>query len=110
VRQVFTEAQRAATENSRRAKYVKLRHIQEACLPEQWRDPSLKKGPVRGLEDFDENDFNEEVGLCLARILTTRKGEPKGEQSLKFLWNFLRHANEQGMGGELIWKVPIMKS
>jgi condensin complex subunit 3 len=47
-------------------------------------------------EDFDEEDFNTEVGRCVVRILGIKKSEPVGDRLIRFLGLFLKYASEKG--------------
>ena len=48
-------------------------------------------------EEFGEEDFNEEVGRCVLRVLTVKKSEPVGDRIVKFLGLFLSYASEKGV-------------
>jgi condensin complex subunit 3 len=95
VAQVFGDAQK--TTATQRKLVVNLRKIQEACCYEP---PTTSKGGKKGKgevqEDFDEEDFNTEVGRCVTRILGIKKSEPVGDRLIRFLGLFLKYASEKG--------------
>lgn len=86
---VFGEVHRSNT--GHRKLVVVLRKIQEVCCYEP-----VKPGKQSSHEDFDENDFNEEVSRCMLRILTVKKSEPEGDRIVKFLGLFLKYTTELG--------------
>ncbi len=86
---VFGEVHRSNT--GHRKLVVVLRKIQEVCCYEP-----AKPRNQSSHEDFDENDFNEEVARCLLRILTVKKSEPEGDRIVKFLGLFLKYATDLG--------------
>ena len=107
---IFASAQRDTT--TQRKLVVSLRKIQEACCYEPVRpQPSKqrkkgKKVGERGLDgeedeeeeqSFGEEQFNDEVGRCVLRVLTVKKSEPVGDRVVKFLGLFLNYASEKGM-------------
>lgn len=95
IAQVFGDAQK--TTATQRKLVVNLRKIQEACCfepPETGK--TGKKGSEEVKEDFDEEEFNTEVGRCVLRILGVKKSEPVGDRVLRFLGLFLKHASEKG--------------
>jgi condensin complex subunit 3 len=93
---VFGDAQK--TTATQRKLVVNLRKIQEACCyePPTANDKSGKKGRGEVQEDFDEEDFNTEVGRCVTRILGIKKSEPVGDRLIRFLGLFLKYASEKG--------------
>lgn len=92
---IFAEAQRNAS--SQRKLVVRLRGIQENCCYEVPRPQKKGKKTTREDEDdFDENDFNHEIGRCVARILPIKKSEPVGDRIVRFLGLFLKLASERG--------------
>jgi condensin complex subunit 3 len=96
VAQVFGDAQK--TTATQRKLVVNLRKIQEACCyePPTTNDKGGKKGKGEVQEDFDEEDFNTEVGRCVVRILGIKKSEPVGDRLIRFLGLFLKYASEKG--------------
>ncbi|KAK8153831.1 nuclear condensing complex subunit [Phyllosticta citrichinensis] len=86
---VFGEAQRTTATNRKLA--VQLRKIQEACAYE----PVNPKKQQALDEDFDVDDFNNEVGRCLLRVLPVKKSEPVGDRIIKFVGIFLKYAKEK---------------
>jgi condensin complex subunit 3 len=86
---VFSDAQRGAA--TQRKSVVTLRKVQEACCYE-----SAKPRKNALDQDYDETEFNEEVGRCGLRILGIRKAEPIGDRLIKFLVSFLKHSSEKG--------------
>lgn len=70
---------------------VTLRKVQEACCYE-----SAKPRKNALEQDYDESEFNEEVGRCALRLLGIRKAEPVGDRLIKFLVLFLKHSSEKG--------------
>ena len=104
---IFANAQRDTT--TQRKLVVSLRKVQEACCYEPVKPQKHKKKSKAGRgglgadnseddgEDaFGEQDFNEEVGRCVLRVLTVRKSEPVGDRIVKFLGLFLNYASEKG--------------
>jgi condensin complex subunit 3 len=95
VAQVFGDAQK--TTATQRKLVVNLRKIQEVCCYEP---PTTNKGGKKGKdevqEDFDEEEFNTEVGRCVVRILCIKKSEPVGDRLIRFLGLFLKFASEKG--------------
>jgi condensin complex subunit 3 len=87
---VFGDAQRGNA--TQRKSVVTLRKLQEICCyePTKPRKHALD-------QEYEETDFNEEVGRCLLRILGIRKSEPVGDRLIKFLGLFLKHASEKGL-------------
>lgn len=85
---IFFDAQRTTV--SHRKLVVNLRKIQEACCYE----PTDAKKRT-GAEDFDEEQFNYEVGRCVLRIMPVKKSENVGEKVIKFFGLFLRYVNEK---------------
>ncbi|KAH3941212.1 hypothetical protein HBH53_205260 [Parastagonospora nodorum] len=94
IAQVFGDAQK--TTATQRKLVVNLRKIQEACCYEP---PTTAKGgkkaPGEVDDDFDEEDFNTEVGRCVIRILGIKKSEPVGDRLIRFLGLFLKFAAEK---------------
>ena len=112
---IFANAQRDTT--TQRKLVVSLRKIQEACCyepvqpqPSKQRRRGKKVGERRGRDEGDleveeeeekeealgEEQFNEEVGRCVLRVLTVKKSEPVGDRVVKFLGLFLSYASEKG--------------
>jgi condensin complex subunit 3 len=91
--QVFKDAQR--TTATQRKLAINLRKIQEACC---FVAPAGKKKKADE-EDFDENEFNDEVVRCVVRVLNVKKGEPVGDRIIRFLGVFLKYATDKGMFG-----------
>jgi condensin complex subunit 3 len=87
--QHFADAQKAPATQRKLA--VSLRKVQEICCYEPAK-------PYKNAfeEDYDENDFNEEVGRCVLRILAIKKSEPVGDRLVRFLGLFLKHASDKG--------------
>jgi condensin complex subunit 3 len=94
VAQVFGDAQK--TTATQRKLVVNLRKIQEACCYEPPTTNKGKKGKDEVQEDFDEEEFNTEVGRCVVRILSIKKSEPVGDRLIRFLGLFLKFAQEKG--------------
>ncbi|KAK8229188.1 nuclear condensing complex subunit [Phyllosticta capitalensis] len=86
---IFGEAQR--TTATARKLAVQLRKIQEACAYE----PVNSKKQQALDEDFDVDDFNNEVSRCLLRVLPVKKSEPVGDRIIKFVGIFLKYAKER---------------
>lgn len=103
---IFANAQRDTT--TQRKLVVSLRKVQEACCYEPVKQQKYKKskaerggngagaGEGEGEDASGEEDFNEEVGRCVLRVLTVRKSEPVGDRTVKFLGLFLNYASEKG--------------
>jgi condensin complex subunit 3 len=72
---------------------ITLRKIQKACCYES-QNPKQR---IRQLEEFGEEEFNEEVGRCVLRVLGVKKSEPVGDRVVRFLGVFLQRANEEGV-------------
>jgi condensin complex subunit 3 len=86
---IFGDAQK--TTATQRKLVVNLRKIQEACCYE----PPDPKKKAKQDEEFDEGEFNEEVGRCVLRVLSVKKSEPVGDRIIRFLGVFLKHATEK---------------
>jgi condensin complex subunit 3 len=97
VTQVFGDAQK--TTATQRKLVVNLRKIQEACCfePPETGKKGGKQGKDEAREDFDEEDFNNEVVRCVLRVMPVKKSEPVGDRVIRFLGVFLKHASEKGM-------------
>ncbi|KAF2827029.1 condensin complex component cnd3 [Ophiobolus disseminans] len=95
VAQVFGDAQK--TTATQRKLVVNLRKIQEACCfePPDTNTKGGKKAKGELQEDFDEEEFNNEVVRCVLRILGVKKSEPVGDRIIRFLGVFLKHASEK---------------
>ena len=69
-------------------------------MADEWGGFGTKKGGKKGREevqeDFDEEDFNNEIVRCILRILGVKKSEPVGDRVIRFLGLFLKHASEKG--------------
>jgi condensin complex subunit 3 len=89
---IFSDAQRGVT--TQRKSAVNLRKIQELCCYET-PNPS-KHAFADDATDYDENDFNQEIGRCVLRILVVKKSEPVGDRLMKFLGFFLKHSSDKG--------------
>jgi condensin complex subunit 3 len=87
---IFGEAQRSPVPHRKLA--INLRKIQKACCYE----PSSAKHRIRQLEEFGEEDFNNEIGRCLLRVLPVKKSERVGDRVVRFLGIFLQRASEEG--------------
>jgi condensin complex subunit 3 len=85
---IFKDAQKSTA--GHRKLVINLRKIQEACCYE----PSARKKKT-GAEDFDENDFAQEVTRSVLRVMPVKKTEAAGERVIRFIGSFLRHANEK---------------
>ncbi|KAH7042627.1 chromosome condensation complex Condensin, subunit G [Macrophomina phaseolina] len=85
---IFGDAQR--TTATQRKLVVQLRKIQEACCYEP-----VKPKKHQSDEEFGEEDFNNEMGRCILRILPVKKSEPVGDRIVRFLGLFLRHASDK---------------
>jgi condensin complex subunit 3 len=89
---IFSDAQRGIV--TQRKSAVNLRKIQELCCYET---PNPRKHAfAQDATEFDEGDFNNEVGRCVLRVLAMKKSEPVGDRLVKFLGLFLKHASEKG--------------
>ena len=86
---MFSDAQRGVV--TQRKSVVTLRKVQELCCYE----PSKPRKHALD-QDYDETEFNEEVGRCVIRVLGIKKAEPVGDKLVKFLGLFLKHASEKG--------------
>ncbi|GAB7347036.1 hypothetical protein MBLNU459_g3180t1 [Dothideomycetes sp. NU459] len=86
---VFADAQKSNT--GHRKLVINLRKIQEACCYE----PLSTKKSAKDY-DFDEEEFNAEVGRCVLRVLSVKRSETVGDRIVKFLGLFLRVASEKG--------------
>ncbi|KAI8933420.1 hypothetical protein NX059_010035 [Plenodomus lindquistii] len=95
IAQVFSDAQK--TTATQRKLAVHLRKIQEACCfePPETNKKGGKKGREEIEEDFDEEDFNNEMGRCVLRLLNVKKSETAGDRVIRFLGLFLKHASEK---------------
>ncbi|KAJ4346878.1 chromosome condensation complex Condensin, subunit G [Didymosphaeria variabile] len=89
--QIFNDAQN--TTATQRKLQTMLRKVQERCSFEQ---PESKKKKAQQEEQFDEQDFNNEVVRCVLRILNVKKGIQEGDRVIKFLGMFLKNASEKG--------------
>jgi condensin complex subunit 3 len=89
---IFADAQRGAV--TQRKSAVGLRKIQELCCYET--EAPRKHAFAGDAGAFDENDFNEEVGRCVLRVLFVKKSEPVGDRLVRFLGLFLKHASNKG--------------
>jgi condensin complex subunit 3 len=97
---IFAEAQRNTATQRKLA--VNLRKVQERCCYEPVERNKKSKG---GREDFGEQEFNEEVGRCVLRVLGVKKSEAVGDRIVKFLGLFLKLANEKGKHHvDIVWK------
>lgn len=89
---IFSDAQRGAV--TQRKSAVNLRKIQELC---SYETAAPRKHAFAGdASEFDESDFNEEIGRCVVRILYVKKSEPVGDRLIRFLGLFLKHASDKG--------------
>ncbi|CZT12797.1 related to condensin complex component cnd3 [Rhynchosporium agropyri] len=86
---IFRDAQR--TTAGHRKLVINLRKLQEACCYE----PTSSNKNKTGAEDFDEDQFTEELTRCVLRIMPVKKSESVGERAIRFTGLFLRHANEK---------------
>ncbi|KAI9723008.1 MAG: hypothetical protein M1812_001457 [Candelaria pacifica] len=87
---IFADVQR--TTAGHRKLVINLRKIHEACCYE----PS-KPGKNGGL-GFGEEQFNDEVGRCVLRVMGVKKSESVGDKVVRFLGLFLKHAAEKDHG------------
>jgi condensin complex subunit 3 len=88
---IFSDAQRGLV--TQRKSAVNLRKIQELCCYET---PNPRKHAfAQDANEYDESDFNMEVGRCVLRILSVKKSEPTGDKLVKFLGLFLKHASDK---------------
>ncbi|KAL9093572.1 MAG: hypothetical protein Q9165_003967 [Trypethelium subeluteriae] len=85
---VFADAQRSAA--THRKSVISLRKVQEFCCYEP--EPKSSKHVE---EDFDEDDFTNEMLRCVTRLLVIKKSEPVGDRLVRFLGLFLKHATEK---------------
>jgi len=96
IAQVFSDAQK--TTATQRKLAVHLRKIQEACCFES--PETGKKGGNKSRqelqENFDEEDFNNEIWRCILRLLNVKKSEAAGDRVIRFLGLFLKHASDKG--------------
>lgn len=67
---------------------ISLRKIQEQCCYEPVNLTKAKQS-----EEFEEEDFNNEVTRCVLRVLPVRKAEPAGDRVVRFLGTFLNTAS-----------------
>jgi condensin complex subunit 3 len=65
---------------------VTLRKMQEACCYE----PTSEKRS--STSDFEEAEFNAEFARCVLRVMPVKKTEAVGENTVRFIGLFLRHA------------------
>ncbi len=86
---ILADVQRSTT--GHRKLVVGLRKIQEACCYE----PANQKQNT-SQDEFDENEFNEEIARCVLRMLTVKKSEAIGDRIVRFLGMFLKHATDLG--------------
>ena len=86
---IFRDAQR--TTATHRKLVITLRKLQEECCYEP---TSLRKNR-NVAEDFDEDQFTNELTRCVLRIMPVKKSESVGEKSIRFIGLFLRHACEK---------------
>ncbi|KAF2023124.1 hypothetical protein EK21DRAFT_119067 [Setomelanomma holmii] len=95
IAQVFSDAQK--TTATQRKLVVNLRKIQEACCfePPETNKKGGKKGKDEVQEDFDEEEFNNEIVRCVLRILGVKKSESVGDRVIRFLGVFLKHASDK---------------
>ena len=107
IAQVFGDAQK--TTATQRKLVVTLRKIQEACCfePPEPGKKGGKKGQAEDHQDFDEEDFNNEIVRCVLRILGVKKSEPVGDRVVRFLGLFLKHASEKGPF-DCSWLCPVL--
>lgn len=93
---MFSDAQK--TTATQRKLVVNLRKIQETCCfePPETGKKGGKKGKEEVQEDFDEEDFNNEIVRCVIRVLGVKKSEPVGDRIIRFLGVFLKNASEKG--------------
>ncbi|KAF2754746.1 hypothetical protein EJ05DRAFT_443134 [Pseudovirgaria hyperparasitica] len=87
--QIFADTARSTT--AQRKLVVNLRKIQEACCYE----PTLPAKKNKPEASSSEEDFNEETGRCLVRVLAIKKSEPAGDNVVRFITLFLKHASEK---------------
>lgn len=98
---IFGDAQRGTATQRKLA--VILRKIQEECCYDVDTSKKGKKGKkgkeyslADGEVEFGEDDFNEEVGRCLLRVLPVKKSEPVGDRIVRFIGLFLKYASDKG--------------
>lgn len=92
VAQIFNDAQ--STTATQRKLQTLLRKVQERCCFEQ---PESKKKRLPQEEDFDEEEFNNEVTRCLLRVLNVKKGVQEADRVIRFLGLFLKNASDKGI-------------
>ncbi|KAI9674307.1 MAG: hypothetical protein M1822_009556 [Bathelium mastoideum] len=85
---IFADAQRSAA--THRKSVINLRKVQEACCYEP-----TSQARQQTEDDFDEDDFANEILRGVARMLTIKKSEPVGDRLVRFLGLFLKHATEK---------------
>ena len=85
----FADAQKTLA--TQRKLIVSLRKIQEICCYEP-----TKPTKNSFTEEYEENDFNQEFGRCVLRIMAIKKSEAVGDRLVRFLGLFLKHASERG--------------
>ena len=83
---IFNDAQKSQA--GHRKLIVRLRKIHESCIYEPGKN---------GLDHFDEEDFNAEIGRCTVHLMGVKKSEVVADRIVRFLGLFLRHANEKGI-------------
>lgn len=86
---LFGDAQRSTA--SHRRLVGKLRKVQEACCFE---GHAFKIG--RSNDDYDCNDFNNEVLRCVYRVLPVKKSETAGDRIVRFVMAFTKAASNAG--------------
>ncbi|KAL6706345.1 chromosome condensation complex Condensin, subunit G [Coniothyrium glycines] len=95
IAQIFGDAQRTTATQRKLAN--NLRKIQESCCfaPPTTNRKGGKKSTEEDYEDFEEEDFNNEILRCVLRIIAIKKGEPVGDRLIRFLCLFLKYAAEK---------------
>ena len=100
---IFGDAQ--LTTAGHRKLVVNLRKLHDACCYE----PPSNAGKSAA-DDFEEDDFNVEIGRCVIRLVGVKKGESAGDRVVRFLGLYLRYASDKGTKGSfrLHWQVEVL--
>ena len=85
---LFRDSQKSTA--GHRKLVINLRKIQEACCYEP-----QSRAKKTGAEDFDEEEFNNEIVRCILRVMPIKRSEAAGERVIRFIGLFLKHANEK---------------
>lgn len=96
VTQVFADAQKTLI--AQRKLVGALRKVHEACVyaPPPPNSKRGKKARAELQDEFDEEDFNNEVIRCIVRVLTIKKTEPVGNTLIRFVCLYVKLALADG--------------